>query len=373
MKRILLPALFLALLWSPTEVLAQSAQVQFNVTQNDQSAGGTLQIQVENKVTGISPSTLGSATLDILFDNTHLNYVSSANGAFSFLQGYSISVTDNTDSLRLSILGTAVSPGNGLGHDIPTVYNSDANMRVINFSITAACIAAGTTDITFGRVTPTVGYFENQSNNPDTGVINDFVPDTFGDAIGVVCDPGLPVELNEFGATVDGQSVNFVWQTISEVGTTGFAIEVNTNDTWAELGYVEAAGSASTYQFTAAGVDPGQQSFRLKVVDTDGSVSYSEIIELTVEVPGAFAISDAYPNPFNPFASFNVAVKESQHVQVGIFNSLGQQVQALHNGRMIANETYEFQIDGTGLSSGMYLIKVTGGKFSTARTVTLLK
>ena len=372
-RRLLLPIFAIALLFDPTAATAQSAQVQISVTQNDQMTGGTLKLQVENKVTGITPSTLGSATLDLIFDKSHLTYVTSANGALSFLDGYSVSVTDNVDSVRLSISGGGVSPGNGLGHDIPIVFDTDSNLRELTFTITAACIAAGTTDITFGRPTATVGYFENQSNNPDTGVIDGYVPDAFGDATGIICDPGLPVELGAFDGVVDGQDALLSWASISEVNTDGYAIEMKQDEAWSEIGFVEAAGPGSSYSFRATAVEPGLQAFRLRIVEKDGSFAYSDVVELTVEVPGDFIITDAYPNPFNPFATFSVAVKENQNVLVEIYNSLGQRMQTLHSGGMISNESYEFRIDGTEFSSGLYLIKVSGHNFSSARTVTLLK
>ncbi len=354
-------------------LFAQSAQVQLNVTQNDMAAGGTLLVQVENKVTGISPSTLGSVTLDIQYDSNHLTYVNSSNGAFGFAQGYGVSVTDNATFVRLSIQGTGVSPGNGVGHDIPAVYDANSNMRVIEFAITAQCVTDGTTDLTFFQPTGTVGYFDSQSNNNNTGNIIAYAPDMWGDATGIQCDPNLPVELGSFDGFVDGSRVRLAWSTASEVGTSGFAVEHKGMEGWDELGFVEAAGSGSEYSFDTSDLDPGTHSFRLKIVDTDGSFEYSDAVELTVEVPGEYALTDIYPNPFNPTATFTLAVGSTQEVEIGLYNSLGQMVGTLHSGTLSANEQYTFDVDGAGLTSGLYLVQIKGQTFGTTRSITLLK
>ncbi len=46
--------------------------------------------------------------------------------------------------------------------------------------------------------------------------------------------------------------------------------------------------------------DPGNYVYRLKQIDYDGSVSYSEEIEIDVSGPKEFALFQNYPNPFNP-------------------------------------------------------------------------
>ncbi|MDX1741134.1 MAG: hypothetical protein R3178_07565, partial [Rhodothermales bacterium] len=55
-----------------TTALAQTGQLRVNVTQNDRVEGGTVLVNIETKVTGISPSTLGSATIDLDYDDADL-------------------------------------------------------------------------------------------------------------------------------------------------------------------------------------------------------------------------------------------------------------------------------------------------------------
>ena len=68
-----------------------------------------------------------------------------------------------------------------------------------------------------------------------------------------------------------------------------------------------------------------------------------------------------------------MAPAQEQHVTAELFNTLGQRVAVLFNGTVVANQSQLVTIDGAGLASGMYVVRVTGERFSDALSVTLLK
>ena len=75
------------------------------------------------------------------------------------------------------------------------------------------------------------------------------------------------------------------------------------------------------------------------------------------EIPGAFELDQNYPNPFNPTTKIPFALTQTGHVQLTVYNVLGQHVatlvdEALPTGRYTA----DFQADG--LPSGVYLYKL---------------
>ena len=94
---------------------------------------------------------------------------------------------------------------------------------------------------------------------------------------------------------------------------------------------------------------------------------------MTVEVATAYVLSAAYPNPFNPRATFTLAVREAQPVQVVVFDMLGRRMALLHDGMMAANRVHTFALDGAGWASGTYLYRVAGATFSVIRTVVLVR
>ncbi len=395
-RKHLTPMLFALIFFSfGTTAFAQTGQLRVNLTQNDRVEGGTLLVNIETKVTGISPSTLGSATIDLDYDDADLTFVSiTASDINPAVDGYSLSASDLSGDpvsgngsgayVRLTITGNNVGPdfGMGTGFDVPTAY---ANLATYQFTVTAAGAAAGSTDLFVRTGSLSIGYFENQSNNPKTGVIEEATIDLIEDANSIP----LPVELADFRAALDAGAVVLTWTTLSEWNNAGFEVEsvpkvskgeqeadAASTDDWATLGFVPGAGSTSDeqqYVYRAADLEVGTYRFRLRQVDLSGVATYSDEVEATVEVPGDYLMSEVYPNPFNPIGRFTLAVRIEQEVSVDLFDALGRHVATLRRGPMSANETHRMVIDGGQLASGLYIVKVVGERFASVKPILLLK
>ncbi len=123
------------------------------------------------------------------------------------------------------------------------------------------------------------------------------------------------------------------------------------------------------FPFDADGVYRPDALYNVAYFDVSGDPSDPP----AAEVVQSYVLGAPYPNPFNPVTNFELEMGESQDVTIRVYNSLGQQVAVLHDGLLSAGLQYRFQFDGYGLSSGMYLIRVTGDSFAAARPVVLLK
>ncbi len=192
----------------------------------------------------------------------------------------------------------------------------------------------------------------------------------------------LPVELVAFGAQQDGGAVRLHWETASETNNAGFEVQQRSgtatggNTAWDVRGFVAGAGTtleAQDYSYLLEGVAPGRHTFRLKQVDFDGAFTYSPEIEVAVEVPGTHALSPVYPNPFNPEAGFTLALAQAQTVRVAVYDALGREVRLLHEGAMEADYAYRFRLAGSGLPSGLYLVRAIGEHFAATQRALLLK
>ena len=187
----------------------------------------------------------------------------------------------------------------------------------------------------------------------------------------------LPVELVAFDGVVDGMEVRLRWETAGETNNAGFAIEHAVGgDAFARIGFVAGAGTTSdplAYAFVTPTLAPGRHRFRLRQVDFDGAFSYSATIERTVQTSTPYAISPAFPNPFNPQTQFTVAVQSTQHVRIAVYNVLGARVLDVHDGALSAHEAHRFTIHAAGLPSGMYLVGIEGESFRDWQPVTLMK
>ncbi len=189
--------------------------------------------------------------------------------------------------------------------------------------------------------------------------------------------PGVvPVELVSFDAVVSGTDVTLNWATASETNNAGFEVQLRDGETWNALGFIDGNGTtteAQTYSFGIDNMAIGTHTFRLKQIDYDGAFEYHGNVEVAIETPGTHVLSSAYPNPFNPQSQFTLAVAQEQHVTAELFNTLGQRVAVPFNGSVEANPPQLVTIDGAGLASGMYVVRVNGSSFSDALSVTLLK
>ncbi len=190
------------------------------------------------------------------------------------------------------------------------------------------------------------------------------------------CDAYIPVELISFDATIDGSDVMLRWETSSETNNSGFEVQMMGAGDWEALGFVEGHGTTTevyVYHYDVADVTPGAYTFRLKQIDFDGGYDYSPEIEVTIEVVGTHHLTNAYPNPFNPQSQFEFVAAQDQHVSVVLFNTIGQQVAVLFDGNAVANQAQIVSIEGSGLSSGVYVVRLVGERFTDAFSVTLMK
>ena len=94
--------------------------------------------------------------------------------------------------------------------------------------------------------------------------------------------------------------------------------------------------------------------------------------ELKTGIPSEYNLSQNYPNPFNPTTVINFSIPQSGLVTVKVYNTLGQEVAELVNSVKAAG-TFEVSFDASNLTSGMYIYKITSGKFSATKKMLLLK
>ncbi|WP_118974866.1 T9SS type A sorting domain-containing protein [Taibaiella koreensis] len=106
----------------------------------------------------------------------------------------------------------------------------------------------------------------------------------------------LPVVLNGFNAHSAGCSVALDWSTSKELQFDHFDIERGAGKGFVAIGSVKATGDNSRYDFTDKEAASGLNTYRLKMVDVDGSAIYSDIATAKVNCATTAAIA-VFPNP----------------------------------------------------------------------------
>ncbi len=211
-----------------------------------------------------------------------------------------------------------------------------------------------------------------------------YMSTTPGNSVYTVSDDTapLPIELSSFTSATHGNNVVLTWETATETNNFGFQIErsVDKPELWRTIGFVQGAGAANSpnaYTFVEHDLLPGKYLYRLKQIDTDGTFKYVDPIEVDIgDVPGGFGLSQNFPNPFNPLTTIAFAVAERSDVAIRMYDMIGREVQVLVEREFVPGN-YRVSFDGTNVSSGVYVFRMTAAygrsRFIETRQFVLMK
>ena len=286
--------------------------------------------------------------------------------------------------------------GVSLGND-GYLYWTEANAKVIkrraSISGTITTLVSGLTTPNYIAVDGASGQmFWTESGTPRirkadvNGANVQTLPLAVAHPTGIAATSSpLPVKLVSFVATVQDIHVLLGWRTLSEVNNYGFMVQRRHEGetVWTELpkSFVPGHGTTTVphdYAFADSSPAPGNNAYRLKQVDTDGTEYFSASVNATVvtalraEKPLAFELDQNYPNPFNPSTMIRYALPYRSNVSLIVFNTLGQQFAVLQNGEQEAGY-HEVKCDASGLSSGVYFYRITAGSFVDTKRLLLMR
>ncbi|RYF47395.1 MAG: hypothetical protein EOO39_48380, partial [Cytophagaceae bacterium] len=109
----------------------------------------------------------------------------------------------------------------------------------------------------------------------------------------------LPITLLSFTAKPEGDRVQLAWSTASERNASRFIVERSYDvETYWSVGEVTASGTTNERQYygiTDLDPRPGTNYYRLKQIDTDGTLHLSDVISTIVRVNEP--VVRVYPNP----------------------------------------------------------------------------
>lgn len=163
-------------------------------------------------------------------------------------------------------------------------------------------------------------------------------------------DAPLPVSLIRFEATREGSTAQLYWATTEETNSDRFEIEHSVNTKiWTEIGTVKSTGESKAlleYQFVHYRPENGQNFYRLKMVDRDGTFAYSRMRNLRFE--GLKDVS-IYPNPVTDkffIRDFNKASA------IRIINAEGKSVYQ-------SSVVRDGEVNVSKLATGIHVVEIT--------------
>ena len=86
----------------------------------------------------------------------------------------------------------------------------------------------------------------------------------------------------------------------------------------------------------------------------------------------AFALLTSYPNPFNPKATIHYSLPTSTDVRLDVYDASGRNVATLVSEKQIAGY-YDVEFDGSRLSSGVYVCRLSAATIVLTNKIVLLK
>ncbi len=89
-------------------------------------------------------------------------------------------------------------------------------------------------------------------------------------------------------------------------------------------------------------------------------------------VPGAFALNQNFPNPFNPSTQIEFAMPKSSYARLVVYDALGREVATLVDGELSAG-AHVRSFDASGLAGGVYFYRLSAGTFNETRRMLLVK
>jgi hypothetical protein len=169
----------------------------------------------------------------------------------------------------------------------------------------------------------------------------------------------LPVTIVDFSAKLNNSNaVNLKWDVTNEVNTMYYEVERSTDGiTFNPISEINATGTndgLTSYQATDVSPANGINYYRLKVVDNNGAVEYSEIISITTNNINVSNLT-VMPNPFISEIDAYLELTDAAKVNICIIDMSGRQV---YKNEVSGNAGINWiHIDGLqNLASGMYII-----------------
>ena len=175
------------------------------------------------------------------------------------------------------------------------------------------------------------------------------------DNISVTGAASLPIELASFKAEATDKTVELEWLVLSEIDNDFMAIERSADGKhFTELGAIKGRGDseeAYQYQFTDQAPMIGQSYYRIRQVDFDGTINYSELKAVV------WKNKDLNIRVYPTYTAGQITVEMLQAIapdaELQIFTATGQIVNDLN----LSTENSSQNIDLSDLSPGMYFLK----------------
>jgi len=190
----------------------------------------------------------------------------------------------------------------------------------------------------------------------------DFASEIYND------DEGVRIELNWLDDPINNEFNYHLQRRVTIADSTG---------DWASLAFPDSSENMyiDSDLYFANGVE---WEYRLRAENPVGESDWVEVMtfsstdEPASGIPTEFRITGAYPNPFNPSTTIQYEIPEQMQTQVILYSVTGAQL-AVISEKVEEAGVHNLQLDMSGYSSGVYLVRVISGDKMDVQKLTLIK
>ena len=214
-------------------------------------------------------------------------------------------------------------------------------------------------------------------------------PITCSSAVG----PALAVHLSSFSAVRENNQVLVQWSSDLEVNHAGYNLYRGSDEfgPFTQLNYqlimndMESGPGAKHYEYVDKDVPAGALYYKLEAISLSGESTLYDLVSVQttsgvnddLAIPIHNALYQNYPNPFNPTTSISYSLRETQHVNIAVYNIKGDLVKQLASGYQDAglyNVTWDATNDaGQKVTTGVYFYRIKAGSFTDTKKMTLMQ
>lgn len=305
---------------------------------------------------------------------------------------YDLNSTNNTFSDVFSLTPEASTPGSPSYYD---AISTDSENPSGLFHIKMKAKASGEGEVSFPNTR--INDVDDQFWALDGDQYNG--PHDYSAAVEpvniegpITGEPFTSIELLSMNALYKGGMVRMKWKTASETENLGFIIKraliVNDQigayeeiDTYLDNDDLLGAGTTNkktTYLYFDKNIRPGRYyAYVLEDIDYGGFIRESEPVEVHIPESHAiktdeFVLTASYPNPFNPAFVVPFELYKATLVDIKLYDVSGRLVKIVAN-KEFSTGSYTLMVDGSDLSSGVYLLKTRVDNIINTQKMLLVK
>lgn len=192
----------------------------------------------------------------------------------------------------------------------------------------------------------------------------------------VVSTTPLRIELLAFNAHLVDDTVRMTWETYDESKVAGYEVEKRTESgrfrVHERVEPLRTVERHQNYHVTDIWGGRSVHYYRLRKINTDGTVLFSEEVPIGLEAVLNFSLEDNSPNPFVDTTQIRYTLTRRTRVELTVYDLMGKEVETLVSRRQDKGE-YSVTFTAKDLPGGMYFYKMRTGTGSQTKKMYLAR